>query len=121
MLPYLHRHPPAQFWAFSLAETLEAREINGVDLYERGRLLVWVDDMFERVGAPADRTFGRARNLRLYFAVPEEFRGRPGGAARVFLVEFDKGGGDPRRHADLTRTTNLERILRMASQGGCSP
>ncbi len=119
VLPYLRRHPNATFWGFNLAETRESQEFNGPDVFERGSLLVWIDHLFERLNAPGNRTFGRARNLREYFEVPEKWTQRSeGGRRRFFLVKFNRGEHDPQKHADFSKPDVLERVL-VIVEAGC--
>lgn len=114
VIPYLLGHPGAKFWGFSLSETDEAREISGLDVYERGSLLVWIDNLFERVNVPSQRTFGRAQNLRQHFRVPA------GLDRRMFLMRFDgKGRDDPRRHGDFDKPRIVNRILGLVEQDAC--
>jgi hypothetical protein len=114
VVPYLRRHAAAKFWGFSLSEIDEAREISGLDVYERGSLLVWIDNLFERVNVPGQRTFGRAQNLRRHFSVPD------GLGQRVFLLRFDgRGRDDPRRHGDFDSPKIVSRVLGLAEQDAC--
>lgn len=114
VLPYLRQHretrevKAAQFWSFSIAEADEAGQIDPPDVYERGSLLVWIDNYFERINTPTQRTFGRWRNLRLHFKTPEGFQGQ------IFLVKFDgRGWRDPSKHGDFDEPKTFDRLLRM--------
>lgn len=114
VVPYLRRHGAAKFWGFSLSESDEAREISGLDVYERGSLLVWIDNLFERVNVPGQRTFGRAQNLRRHFSLP------PGLERRIFLLRFDgRGRDDPRRHGDFDNPRIVSRLLEFAAREAC--
>ena len=58
MIPYLRQHKDTpllggtEFWLFAIAEADEARRISFADVYERGSLLVWIDNYFEGINAP---------------------------------------------------------------------
>lgn len=119
VLPYLRRHDGTQFWGFSLSEVRESGEWNFVDVFERGSLLVWVDHLFERINAPGDRAFGRARNLRQYFDTPDEFTEAPPQGRRLFLVKFDRGSEDPEKHGDFSDPKILDRVLGIVHRNEC--
>lgn len=103
VLPFLDRNQSVgtEFWSFSLSETRELLEYHAFDLYNRGSLLVWIDELFERVDTPAARVFGRAENVRRYVArlVPAPMRRR--------LVKWDRGQADPKSHSDLAEVRFL--------------
>ena len=124
--PYLRRHPSAAFWSFSLAETNEALEpVDELDVVSRGSLLVWIDNFFQRINSPGDKTFGRARNIRTYLEVPDDLRqGTSGQAdagerARVVLVKFGRSDRDPRHHEHLATVGILDRALQMVGSQSC--
>lgn len=113
VLPYLRNHPETKFWGFSLSETREALEWDYFDMFDRGTLLVWIDHYFQRVNAPGDRVFGRGKELRQYFEIPQDLRDR------FFLVKFGNGRHDPKRHGDFSKTEILERVLQIVDGEGC--
>jgi len=59
----------------------------------------------QRINAPGDQTFGRAKNLRKYFSVPPDL------ATRFQLVKFGNGQTDPKQHGDFSKPVVLERVL----------
>jgi hypothetical protein len=113
VFPYLRGHPATQFWVFTLSETREALEWDYLDMFDRGSLLVWIDHYFQRINAPGDRVFGRAKNLREYFEVPDDLR------RRVFIAKFNNGAEDPTRHGDFSDPAVLERVLGIVEGGNC--
>lgn len=113
LLPYLRSHPETTFWAFSLSETREALEWDYLDMFDRGSLLVWIDHYFQRINAPGDRVFGRAKDLRQYFEIPGDL------GNRFFLVKFGNGQQDPERHGDFSKPEILERVLQIVDGGKC--
>ena len=113
VLPYLRNHRETKFWGFSLSETREALEWDYLDMFDRGTLLVWIDHYFQRVNAPGDRVFGRGKELRQYFEIPEDLR------ARFFLVKFGNGRHDPKRHGDFSKMEILERVLQIVDGEKC--
>ncbi len=125
VLPYLRRYPEAAFWSFSLSEIREALDYNWFDVYSRGSLLVWIDHFFQRINAPGDRAFGRARNLREYFEIPDDLKRAPDGKPepegkpRFILVKFGRTDKDPQRHEDLSKVVHLDTALRMVESGEC--
>lgn len=120
--PYLRRHPETTFWGFSLSETHEALEWDFLDMFDRGSLLVWIDHYFERINAPGDRAFGRAKNLRGYFEIPAEFTEASGRPRRFRLAKFGNGSSDPVRHGDFSKPEILERVLEIvAGTEQCEP
>lgn len=125
VLPYLRRYPESAFWSFSLSETREALDYNLIDVYSRGSLLVWIDHFFQRINAPGDRAFGRARNLREYFEISDDLKKTPDGKPlpegkpRFALVKFGRTDKDPQKHEDLSKVVHLDTALRMVDSGEC--
>ena len=107
VIPYLVHHPATTFWSFSLSETREALEWDSLDMFDRGSLLVWIDHYFQRINAPGDRVFGRAKNLREYFTPPDQV------PARFFLVKLKNGREDPRRHGEFSEPRMLDAVFRI--------
>jgi hypothetical protein len=110
------------FWSFSLSEPNEAREINGIDVYERGSLLVWVDNLFERPNTVSKRTFGRASNLKRFYAPP----GDPALRSRINLLEFrgtPPANGrlleHPWKHGDFDEPGVVDKLLARTRGSGC--
>lgn len=136
VLPYLRLHPSVQFWSFSLSDEDEANQIDYVDLYERGSLLVWIDNLFESVYAPGRRTFGRARNLKRFFQYPPRIQELTELRNQMFIVQFDgesfdektsknphdslKHGLDPKQHGELDEPIFVNRILEIVNQNRCT-
>jgi hypothetical protein len=112
-LPYLHAHGTTRFWTFSLSDADETGERGPLDVYERGTLLIWIDNLFERVLTPAQRTLGRHANYRRYFVAPDWAR------LRICAVQYAGGPGEPRRHGDFDAPAALERILAQVEGGSC--
>jgi pimeloyl-ACP methyl ester carboxylesterase len=120
--PYLAReeNEKTRFWSFSLSESNESGEINGPDVYERGSLLVWVDNLFERGNTVARRTFGRASNLKRFYARPEDDKI----AKRVNLIEFSGVETEgliatPSKHGHFDEPGVVNRLLEVVARGEC--
>jgi pimeloyl-ACP methyl ester carboxylesterase len=114
VLPYLRMHPDTKFWGFSLAKVDEAREQGVIDLYERGSLLVWIDNLFEDVRTPWQRRFGKARNLERYYKLPPGFD-----HTRVCIVSYKGRSGEPRKHGDFSKPDLFEKVLGSVSEDKC--
>lgn len=112
VLPYLDRHPKTEFHNVSLSMNDERYEQGWGDLWERGSLLVWIDNLFERVNSPHQLRLGRCLNL---------FRPAPGEPKstseryknRVFFHKLTGHADDPRRHGDFDEPHKLPHILKM--------
>ena len=112
VVPYLENHRTTTFWSFVLPRALEAAEINGLDLYERGSLLVWIDNLFERARDPGGLVFGRERNL-MEFLDFKELASTVWERA-TFVRVGEKGPHTPRKHSDFTEPGALDRLLGIA-------
>lgn len=113
VLPYLDRHPETEFHNVSLSMNDERYERGWGDLWERGSLLVWIDNLFERVNAPQQLRLGRCLNL--FRPAPDEPRSTSARyAPRVFFHKLTgQATDDPRRHGDFDEPLKLPRILEM--------
>lgn len=112
VLPYLDRHPDTEFHTVSLSMNDERHEQGPGDLWERGSLLVWIDNLFERVNAPQQLRVGRCVNL--FQPAPGEPEGtRTRYANRLFFHKLTGRTEDPRRHGDFDEAAKLPRILAM--------
>lgn len=106
VLPYLSKHTDSKFWGFSLSESDETREKVGFDIIERGSLLVWIDNLFERVLTPSQKRFGRYKNYCKYYQLPEQY------LPRVRVIKFRGEDNQPRRHGEFDDEEKLEGMLR---------
>lgn len=112
VLPYLDRHPATEFHSVSLSMNDERQEQGPGDLWERGSLLVWIDNLFERVYAPTQLRAGRCVNLfRPAPDEPESTRARYAG--RVFFHKLTGKPDEPRRHGAFDEPDKLPHILAM--------
>ena len=118
ILPYLRRHKKAEFYAFSLSEGDEVREVNGrcpleevclpsfLDPLERGSLLVWIDSFLEDIYRPYQLRFGRGQNLaRANYAPPRDVKNR------FRYITFKGESDEPKLHTGFTEPLILQRIL----------
>ncbi len=82
------------------------------DLWERGSLLVWIDNLFERVNSPQQLRLGRCLNLfRPAPGEPESTRRRYD--TRLFFHKLKGRDADARRHGDFDDKKKLPAILTM--------
>jgi len=117
-LPYLKAHPETRFWSFSLSDKDETREKYALDLIERGSLLVWIDNFFERVNTPLQRRLGRYRNYARYYSgtiqiLPQDLR------SRICMFQHEGIPDAPRQHAEFNNPEKLERTLKIVQAGSC--
>lgn len=108
VLPYLTNHPRTEFWAFTLSERDETSERKAFDFLERGSLLVWIDNLFERELTRSQRRFGRYR----YYCEAEYHRLPESYLSQVRVVQFHGHEGQPREHGEFDNEDKLEGILR---------
>ncbi len=105
VFPYLAKHGDTEFWSFSLSRGDEARE--GLGILERGSLLVWIDNYFERVRTPGQLRFGRYSNLEEY-----KFLEKYKTSLQLEVVKFSGEKGDPKIHGDFGKPEFLRMMLR---------
>lgn len=119
VLPYLDRHPETHFHNVSLSMNDERYEKGWGDLWERGSLLVWIDNLFERVNSPQQLRLGRCLNLyRPAAGEPESTKARYPG--RVFFHKFRGKTGDPRQHGGFDDFDKLPTILKVVEENPAS-
>lgn len=116
VLPYVTAHETSRFWSFSLATADEARERGSFDLYERGSLLIWIDNLFERVLTPMQLRIGKYRNYERYYKQRHnEFSIRD----RLCFSLFRGLPREPRKHAEFHEPEKFERILDIQRPNAC--
>jgi pimeloyl-ACP methyl ester carboxylesterase len=77
IVPYLQRHPQAQFYNLTLHPWSDAREWSKGPVAPYGSLLEWIDAYFGNPETPEDLMFGKYDNAILTAsALPPDIRGR---------------------------------------------
>ncbi len=110
VLPYLDRHPKTEFHNVSLSMNDERYEQGWGDLWERGSLLVWIDNLFERIHSPHQLRLGRCLNL--FRPAPDEPKATSDRyPRRVFFHKLSGLVTLPRRHGDFDEPLKLPRVL----------
>jgi hypothetical protein len=119
VLPFLDRHPKAEVHNVSLSMNDERFEKGWGDLWERGSLLVWIDNLFERVNSAQQLRLGRCLNLfRPAVGEPEATRLRYDTRLFFHKLRGRDEAHDPRRHGDFDDKDKLPVIMTMV---GTSP
>jgi len=117
VLPFLDRHPMAEVHNVSLSMNDERYEKGWGDLWERGSLLVWIDNLFERVNSAPQLRFGRCLNLfRPALGEPAATRLRYDQRLFFHKLKGRDEDRDPRRHGDFDDKDKLPVILTMVEK-----